>query len=207
VPRSPSPRRRSEAVAPGTAASPRTDPNGPAHVFILSGRIDPLAEAHRIHRQLDEVPTWIRVVVVPPRRPFDWNALAWVDATTVDGYAWADLPSPPRPDAFDALVVEAQLLLGELLAHLRTNGIRAEGWVTDRRCTGASLPEAIRDLRACRAVTVFDGGRWRALPALAVRLVVRATMARHAIGRGGPRAVVRTIRTTSAPDPGGHRVR
>lgn len=59
----------------------------------------------------------VRVVVLPAPR-FDWRALAWVEATTLDACGWA-APSELVVVPFDTETLQAQLLLGELLDRVR----------------------------------------------------------------------------------------
>ena len=138
-----------------------------AHLVLVAGDLFPgddaaaILEACGRSAQLGTAPE-LRVVALPPRRPFDWTAVAWADAASPDGFLWPYVGHSPQREPFDLDAAESQLLLGELLDQLRRSGVNAHGWVDARRSLLAALRDGARDLADCRSVLVLPGpGRCR----------------------------------------------
>ena len=125
---------------------------------------------------------------------FDWRALAWIDAASLDGIAWP-VPHEPPTWPFDGDIFHAQLLLGELLDLLRRRVVAGvDGWVGDPSGLGPTVRDGVRDLEGCRSVFVLVGaGRARRPQSL------RRAAAWRAAGRRCAWRDVRIVRTTSAP--------
>jgi hypothetical protein len=130
----------------------------------------------------------LRLVAVPRSRPLDWSALAFADATSLDGLAFADFvvdPGPPGRNALDAA------RLAELLARLRSAGLVADGWVSQAVGVLGAVRDGSRHLHRCRSVTLLLGPRRLRPPKALVRLA-----ARPALGRGVAPWALRTRRAT-----------